>query len=46
MQKMGPHAPVMEAEALAMVSMCGVVGRREAQPIVCLHQRFAFGQQG
>jgi len=43
---MGSYAPVVDATALPVRRVCGIVGRREAKAVMRLDQRFPFRQQG
>ena len=45
-QQMGSYAPVLDAKALPVGGMCGIVGGCEAKAIMRLYQGFPFRQQG
>jgi hypothetical protein len=44
-QQMGSYARVVDAKALTVGGMCGIVGWREAKAVMRLYQRFPFRQQ-
>jgi hypothetical protein len=45
-QQMGSYARVVDAKALPVGGMCGIVGWREAKAVMRLYQRFPLRQQG